>query len=205
MIDILNRWTRAVVFHSETAQTIAEAVIEARKAGANLSRADLFGANLSRANLSRADLFGANLSRANLSRANLFGANLFGADLFGANLSGANLSGADLSGADLSGADLSGADLSRAMGALPNGVTPLQILGTQHALIVREPGYITIGCEHHPVAWWEEHYRALGRREGYSLDQVNEYRNYIKLAKYWMGKYGCLEPQAEAAAAGKEE
>jgi len=56
----------------------------------------LSGAYLSRADLSGADLYGANLSRANLSRADLSGA-----DLYGANLSRANLSRADLSGADL--------------------------------------------------------------------------------------------------------
>jgi len=86
---------------------------------ANLYGADLYGANLSRANLyganlSRADLSGANLSRADLSGANLYGAILSGAILYGANLSGANLYGANLSRADLSGADLSGANLSGA-------------------------------------------------------------------------------------------
>ena len=86
---------------------------------ANLSEADLSGANLSRANLSGADLSGANLSRANLSganlsRANLSWANLSGADLSGANLSRADLSGANLSRADLSRANLSGANLSEA-------------------------------------------------------------------------------------------
>ena len=60
------------------------------------SRADLSGAELS-----RADLSGANLSGAELSRAYLSGANLSGAYLSHANLSGANLSGAYLSGADL--------------------------------------------------------------------------------------------------------
>jgi uncharacterized protein YjbI with pentapeptide repeats len=44
------------------------------------------------------------LSGADLSEANLSGANLLGADLSEANLSGANLSGADLSEANLSGA-----------------------------------------------------------------------------------------------------
>ena len=48
-----------------------------------------------RADLSRADLSGANLSRADLSGANLSRANLSGADLSGANLSGANLYGAN--------------------------------------------------------------------------------------------------------------
>ena len=78
---------------------------------ANLSGADLSGANLSEANLSGADLFGANLSGANLSGANLRGADLNGANLNGANLRGANLRGADLNGANLRRADLNGADL----------------------------------------------------------------------------------------------
>jgi len=58
----------------------------------------------------------ANLSRADLSGADLSWANLRGADLSGAGLSVANLRGADLSGADLSGAYLSGANLVEATG-----------------------------------------------------------------------------------------
>ena len=77
---------------------------------ANLSVANLSGANLSRANLSVANLSGANLSGANLSRADLSGANLYGANLYGASLSWADLSRADLSWADLYGANLYGAD-----------------------------------------------------------------------------------------------
>jgi len=78
---------------------------------ANLSGADLSGADLRRANLSGADLSGADLRRANLSGADLYGADLYGADLSGADLSGADLRRADLSGADLRRANLSGADL----------------------------------------------------------------------------------------------
>ena len=66
-----------------------------------------------KANLSWANLSGADLSWANLSGANLSWANLSGADLSGVNLSGANLSGANLSWADLSGTDLSGTDQFR--------------------------------------------------------------------------------------------
>ena len=81
---------------------------------ADLSGADLSGANLSGANLRRADLSGANLRRADLRRADLSGANLRRADLSGADLRRADLRRADLSGANLSGADLSGANLRRA-------------------------------------------------------------------------------------------
>ena len=56
---------------------------------ANLSSADLEGADLNRANLSNADLREANLSGANLSGANLWRANLSGADLIRARLRGA--------------------------------------------------------------------------------------------------------------------
>ena len=119
MINIVARYSGAVLYASASAGNIAEAVIEANLSradlyGANLSGADLSGANLSGANLSRADLYGADLSRADLSGANLSGANLSRADLYGADLSRADLYGANLSGADLSGANLSGANLSRA-------------------------------------------------------------------------------------------
>ena len=67
-------------------------------------QADLSGADLSGANLRWADLRGANLRGADLRRADLRGADLSEANLRGADLSEANLRGADLSGADLSGA-----------------------------------------------------------------------------------------------------
>ena len=68
-IDILDRWTRAVLYHSENASDIRAAVLQAIKAGANLSDANLSGANLSGANLSGAYLSGADLSGAHLSGA----------------------------------------------------------------------------------------------------------------------------------------
>ena len=56
MIEIKNRFTDKVLFKSETATTIKEAVEEAVKKKAYLSRANLSGADLSEAYLSRADL-----------------------------------------------------------------------------------------------------------------------------------------------------
>lgn len=64
MIEILNRWTRVQIYKSETAQTIAEAVAEAMKSGANLEGANLRGANLEGANLRGANLEGAYLEGA---------------------------------------------------------------------------------------------------------------------------------------------
>ena len=81
---------------------------------ANLSGANLFGADLSEANLYKADLSYANLFRANLSYANLSRANLHYVNLFYVNLSFSNLSGANLSGANLSYATLYMTNLSKA-------------------------------------------------------------------------------------------
>ena len=70
-------------------ETTKQRLVELGADLADLSGADLGGADLREADLSWADLRGANLSEANLR----------GADLRGANLSEANLRGADLSGA----------------------------------------------------------------------------------------------------------
>ena len=86
---------------------------ESNLRSANLSGANLRGADLYEANLSGAKLSWANLSGADLYEANLSGAKLRGANLYEANLRGANLSRTDLSGANLSGANLSWANLSR--------------------------------------------------------------------------------------------
>ena len=62
----------------------------ANLAGADLTRANLAGANLTRAYLTGANLTDANLARANLARADLTRANLTGANLYEANLEDAD-------------------------------------------------------------------------------------------------------------------
>jgi hypothetical protein len=193
MIDILNRWTRAVVYHSESAQTIAEAVAEAVERRANLSEANLSGAYLSGANLSGANLSGAYLSGANLSGANLSRANLSGAYLSGAYLSRANLSEANLSGAYLSGANLSGANLS---GAYLSGAYRLYISGSMHPLAATASGTVRIGCHIYQIERWLESYRAIGAREKYTPEQIEEYGGYLAIAKAWID----VQKQAEVAA-----
>jgi hypothetical protein len=201
LIEILNRYTKAVLYTSATADTIAAAVLETRTRGADLggaylSGADLSGADLGGAYLRGADLSGAYLRGADLRGAYLRGADLSGAYLRGAYLRGADLSGADLGGADLSRADLSGADLRGAVGLLPDGIVPLQILGTKHFIIVRSPGMITIGCKHHEIAWWREHAVALGKTENYTPAQITEYAAHIEYCAAWMKSYGVDEVAA---------
>jgi hypothetical protein len=92
--------------------------------GANLIKANLKGANLSRAEMWFAKLRGADLENANLSWALLMGTDLSGAnlknailrsaDLLEVNLSQSNMSGANLSEANLNLANLSFANLNEA-------------------------------------------------------------------------------------------
>ena len=114
-IKIRNRWTGSVVFeYTKEGNTITEAVLEAIRCDADLSDANLCGADLCDADLRCANLSDADLSDANLRCANLSDADLRCADLRCANLCGADLCGADLSDADLRCANLSGANLSDA-------------------------------------------------------------------------------------------
>ena len=81
---------------------------------ANLSGADLSGADLRDVDISGWTFTGTNLRDADLSGANLFGAEFEDADLGGADLTAADLRGADLSGANLTDASLRDANLSGA-------------------------------------------------------------------------------------------
>jgi hypothetical protein len=114
MIEIKNRFTGALIYKSETAETIRAAVVEAISARANLAGANLAGANLADANLAGANLADANLAGANLAGANLAGANLADAYLADAYLADANLAGAYLADAYLADAYLAGANLAGA-------------------------------------------------------------------------------------------
>ena len=97
------------------------------------------------ANLSEANLSGADLSEANLRRADLSEADLRWADLSEANLSGANLSEADLSEANLSGADLRWViGNSREINTIQAGVWSISYSTDNMA----------IGCQQHPIADW---------------------------------------------------
>ena len=78
---------------------------------ANLSQANLAGADLGGADFYFANLAAANLAGAQLPQANLVGAALDNANLEGAKLGRANLRGARLQDARLAGADLGFADL----------------------------------------------------------------------------------------------
>ena len=97
---------------SSCKQGVCADLSDANLEGANLRGADLEGANLRGANLTDASLYCANLVGASLTDADLNGASLHSANLWGANLYCADLTGANLYGADLTCADLTGANLT---------------------------------------------------------------------------------------------
>ena len=86
---------------------------EANLAGADLQKAQLTNTNLYRANLTSAWLASAQLQDANLSQANLFKSTLNSANLQDADLSQANLMAASPIKANLQDVDLKDADLTR--------------------------------------------------------------------------------------------
>jgi hypothetical protein len=114
MIEIVNRYTRAVLYKAESAESVRDALIEAVQKKADLGGADLRSAYLRSADLRSADLGGAYLGGADLRGADLRGANLSGANLGGADLRSAYLRSADLRSAYLGGADLRSANLGGA-------------------------------------------------------------------------------------------
>lgn len=153
------------VLYSADVGSVRECVEKAIKDGANLRNADLQGANLRGANLWDANLQGADLQYANLQGANLWDANLEGADLQGAYLEGANLRGA-------------------------KGI--LRFNGERHEAIahVRKGAvYIAIGCEFHKAQDWVKAFKKIGKREGYSKNEIESYGAFIKLAvKHFKGR-----------------
>ena len=194
MIEIIHRYTRAVIYRSE-ADTIGAAAKEALASravlmgavltdavlrGADLRGADLTGAVLRGAVLTYADLRGADLTGAVLRGADLMGADLTGADLTGANLSDTVLTRAVLTGADLRDADLSNSNCGTAFGNM------LRITGSRHPIIAVDEDNISIGCMLHDLAWWREHYKASGRAQRYSDVQIEEYRLHIEYVAQWL-------------------
>ena len=87
-VEAWNQWRKK---HPSAKPKLSNADLsDADLRGANLGLADLSGAYLGEAHLSRADLSGAYLGETHLGNADLSDAHLRGANLRGANLRGAN-------------------------------------------------------------------------------------------------------------------
>ena len=62
------------------------------------------------------------------------------------------------------------------------GTSPLQIQGSRHTLTECKKGFLQIGCKVYTFEEWELHFEAIGKAEGYSENQIQEYKLYIDLA-----------------------
>jgi hypothetical protein len=59
---------------------------------------------------------------------------------------------------------------------------------------------VQIGCYRHPIDYWLEHYAAIGSKEGYGDQKIQEYGILLNVTKQWIDLI--LKP---AASEGKEK
>ena len=60
--------------------------------------------------------------------------------------------------------------------------SPLYIQGTRHPITNSKYGELTIGCHAHPFKYWLKHYKAIGKANGYTKEQIKEYGVLIAAA-----------------------
>jgi hypothetical protein len=61
-------------------------------------------------------------------------------------------------------------------------ISPLYIQGTRHAITHCQHGFLQIGCEKHSITDWLKNHIRIGAANGYSGDEIREYKLYIDLA-----------------------
>lgn len=77
--------------------------------------------------------------------------------------------------------------------------SPMQIQGTHHFVTTCTHTQIQIGCHQHPVSYWLQHYQAIGRANGYTVDQIAEYGLIIKMCSDWLQmKFGNKMPKRDS-------
>ena len=74
--------------------------------------------------------------------------------------------------------------------------SPLYIQGSRHAITLCSHTQIAIGCHVHDIAEWQKRYKAIGKMEGYTPAQIEEYGTYItllaKAAVHYFGEFARL-------------
>ena len=65
--------------------------------------------------------------------------------------------------------------------------SPLQIQGSKHYFNVCDVGKIRIGCILKSIDEWERDFEQVGKKQGYTEEQIREYGLYIQLAKQLYG------------------
>ena len=58
-------------------------------------------------------------------------------------------------------------------------ISPPYLQGSRHALTLCSLTQLAIGCHIHDFAYWTKHASAIGRAEGYTKEQIAEYKRHI--------------------------
>jgi hypothetical protein len=46
-------------------------------------------------------------------------------------------------------------------------------------MILYSPTQIAVGCHVHDITYWQEHFKAIGKTEGYTREEIEEYGLHI--------------------------
>ena len=65
----------------------------------------------------------------------------------------------------------------------------LFISASQHSVSYWGYDAIQIGCKKHTISEWQKHFREIGKAEGYSEEQIDEYGFYIDLIAKLHGRW----------------
>ena len=60
-------------------------------------------------------------------------------------------------------------------------IIELQIKGSMHEVNSPDGRLIRIGCQEHSPKHWLSHFEVIGKKNGYSCEQIKEYKMYIDL------------------------
>lgn len=65
----------------------------------------------------------------------------------------------------------------------------LYITGSRHVVMYWGENKINIGCKKYSIDKWKKHFKSIGKSEGYTPEEIEEYREYIefiaKIHKTW--------------------
>lgn len=65
----------------------------------------------------------------------------------------------------------------------------LFISASQHSVSYWGYDAIQIGCKKYTISEWQKHFREIGKAEGYSEEQIDEYVSYIDLIAKLHGRW----------------
>ena len=69
------------------------------------------------------------------------------------------------------------------IGCHVNLTKSIYITGSSHTLTYTGNNTLSIGCHNYTIDKWLEKFEIIGKKENYSLEQIEEYRKYILIIK----------------------